>query len=82
MEKIKYIYCCECQKDAKTTLKQGKDVYRGRGEWDLKNFYQCENCNNFVGVHKDTFNPLGVIPTPEFKKIIKLSLTNNNKNFK
>ncbi len=63
------IYCCGCEKEVKAILKTGKDIYSGRGAWDLKNFYQCEICNNFVGVHKDTLNPLGVIPKPEFKKI-------------
>ena len=62
------IFCCNCGKDVETNIVYGDTVYPHRK--DLKNlkFFQCSFCLNSVGTHKDSGEPLGVIPTAELKK--------------
>lgn len=69
MKTIKKIYCCECKKEVESELVKGNMVYPHRQ--DLKDllFYQCPSCKKFVGTHKGTTIPLGVIPNEEIKKI-------------
>lgn len=40
---------------------------------DLKhlNFYRCKECGGYVGCHKGSIRPLGVIPSPEIKNARK-----------
>jgi hypothetical protein len=64
----KQIYCVSCKKDVIATLTNGKDVYPHRNDLYNLKFYKCPTCNNFVGCHKGTNNPLGCIPSKELKQ--------------
>lgn len=65
------IYCCGCFKDALCDLVTGEEIYPHRPDLYKLPFWQCPDCNNYVGCHHKTANPtkpLGVIPTPELRR--------------
>lgn len=63
------IFCVSCQIEMNCKLVSGKDVYPHRKDLEDLNFWQCPECKNFVGCHKNKNNsPLGIIATPELKK--------------
>lgn len=61
------IFCCECRRDMNCNLIKGNVAYPHRENLFSLNFYQCPVCKNFVGVHKGTYRPLGVIANSEIK---------------
>ena len=62
------IYCCKCDGDVNADLVSGSDIYKHRKDLSSLSFYRCGECNNYVGCHKGTQTPLGVIPTDEIRK--------------
>ena len=65
------IYCCGCQMNIEAKLVDGKKIYPHRTDLKDLPFWQCDECNNFVGCHYKTKNPtdpLGSIATSELKK--------------
>lgn len=62
------IFCCTCNKDVEAILVYGTDCYPHRKDLSSLKFYQCPVCKNFVGTHKGTDRPLGVIASAEIKK--------------
>jgi len=65
------IYCCECKKDVEAELITGQRAYQHREDlWDML-FWQCPNCDNFVGTHKNSKKhaPMGHICGKELKKL-------------
>lgn len=62
------IFCCTCNKNVESMLVRGKDCYPYRKDLSRLKFYQCPVCKNFVGTHKGTDIPLGVIASPEIKR--------------
>lgn len=64
------IYCCDCRRDVKATLTDGKEIYPHRPDLYSLPFWKCDTCKNYVGCHHKTANrtqPLGNIPTKELK---------------
>lgn len=59
------IYCCGCEEEVETVIKDGSVVYPHRPDLKHKEFFVCETCNNFVGMNTRSGKPLGVIPTKE-----------------
>lgn len=47
----------------------GLEIYPSRPDLQDKKFFICDACMQFVGCHKGSGKPLGVIPTKEFKQI-------------
>ena len=62
------IFCCTCNKDVEAILVYGTDCYPHRKDLSSLKFYQCPVCKNFVGTHKGTDRPLGVIASSAIKK--------------
>ena len=62
------IYCCNCCEEKHCNLVDGNIIYPHRQDLSNLSFYQCPCCKNYVGCHKGTVIPLGVIPTEEMKK--------------
>ena len=62
------IYCCECKKVRKCILVTGKEIYPARPELHSLYFWKCPECGQYVGCHKNTQEPMDVIPTQEMKK--------------
>jgi hypothetical protein len=58
------IYCCGCEKKVIADLVDGSLVYPHRQDLYHLQFWICQ-CRCYVGCHKGTANPLGVIPTKE-----------------
>ena len=65
MPKDKKIYCCGCGKDVTANLIDGSLVYPHRQDLYHLWFWSCPHCHCYVGCHKGTSNPLGVIPTKD-----------------
>ena len=65
------IYCCKCQDEIIARQTNGLEVYPHRLDLQDKKFFICDICLQFVGCHKNSGEPLGVIPTKEFKEIRK-----------
>lgn len=66
------LFCCGCQQIVQPQLVTGKQVYPHRKDLFSLPFWQCVECNNFVGCHHKTVNrtqPLGSIPTSEIKEL-------------
>ena len=63
------IYCVGCEKDVEPTLVTGHTVYHHRKDLWLLPFWQCDECKNFVGCHKNSKKnrPLGCIATQELR---------------
>lgn len=62
------IYCVKCRKNRNCELVTGKEIYPHRPDLYELCFYKCPKCGNYVGCHKGTNRPLGVIPTPELRQ--------------
>jgi hypothetical protein len=61
------IYCCTCESEVQCNLINAKEAYPHRDDI-YGDFWQCQNCKNFVGCHAGIKKrPLGCIPTPEIK---------------
>lgn len=71
MSYYREIYCCECKQVVNARFTDWKEVYPHLRELPYHNFYICDKCKNFVGVHKGTNIPLGTIPTKEIKEYRK-----------
>lgn len=65
--KVRRIYCCGCWAHVEARKTTGREVYPHRDDLHGKVFYVCDTCSNYVGCHKNTDKPLGVIPTPEIR---------------
>ncbi len=68
------IYCCNCESDVKARLTGGFEIYPHRHDLSNLPFWKCDDCNQFVGCHHKTdkpTQPLGVIPSPQIKKMRK-----------
>lgn len=61
------IWCCGCQKEINAWMITGNTCYPHRPDLYELTFWQCPHCKNFVGSHKKTLRPLGVIATKEIK---------------
>lgn len=61
------IYCCKCG-DIECDLVNGVDIYPHRPDLSHLNFYKCPECGGYVGCHRGSTRPLGVIPTPDIKR--------------
>lgn len=61
-------YCCACQREVKLNLCTGADIYPGRRDLRDLLFWQCPTCRNYVGCHKGSKFPLGVVPTPAIRQ--------------
>ena len=61
------IWCCGCQKEVNAWMITGNTCYPHRPDLYELTFWQCPHCKNFVGSHKKTLRPLGVIATQEIK---------------
>ena len=67
----KLIYCCGCEKNVVSVLVDGSKIYPHREDLKEIPFWQCNECDNYVGCHYKTTNstkPLGSIPTAEIRK--------------
>ena len=62
------IYCAVCRSDQECSEATGKEIYPHRPDLARLEFYQCNGCGNYVGCHKDTGKPLGIIVSGEVKK--------------
>lgn len=62
------IFCVTCNRNVKAMLVTGKEIYPYRKDLWSSSYYRCPNCNNYVGVHKHTFKPLGCIPSKDLRK--------------
>ena len=62
------IYCCSCRDTVQADAVLGDRVYPHRKDLHKLMFYQCGACNNFVGTHRNSMRPLGVIATPAIKQ--------------
>lgn len=59
------VLCDYCGLPAK--LVTGSAVYPHRADLASKNFYQCEPCKAWVGVHPGTITPLGRLANAELR---------------
>ncbi len=57
------IYCCNCEKESVCSPVTGHNVYKGRPDLYHLKFFRCNGCGKYVGTHKGSGLPLGVIPT-------------------
>lgn len=64
------IFCTTCNADVEAVLIDGSVVYPHRKDLYDHKFYSCPHCNNFVSTTKSG-RPLGVIASPEIKKMRK-----------
>lgn len=60
------LYCVKCHEQVDALLMIGSKIYPHRPDLSYLTFYQCPNCGNYVGTHRDG-RPLGTIPTPELR---------------
>ena len=66
------IHCCGCGKKVDARLTDGEEIYPHLSDLRKNPFWKCDACGNYVGTHNKTGNPtkpLGVIPTPELRKV-------------
>lgn len=61
------VYCCGCWQHVQARFCSGKEIYPHRPDLSDKIFWKCDTCGNYVGCHRNTARPLGVIPTPELR---------------
>jgi hypothetical protein len=59
------VYCCGCKTDINARLTSGGEIYPHRNDLAKLPFWKCDRCTNYVGCHRGTHKPLGVIATPE-----------------
>tara|TARA_R110000868_G_scaffold156404_1_gene383238 strand:- start:191 stop:577 length:387 start_codon:yes stop_codon:yes gene_type:complete len=72
MARLLKMYCCGCKQSVKARLTNGEEVYQHLPKLAQIPFWICDTCKNFVGTHHKSTNPtkpLGVIATPEIKKL-------------
>ncbi len=62
------IFCVECNKEVIAVRVTGDIIYPHRRDLHLKRFFKCLDCDNYVGTHRDSGKPLGVIPSKELRK--------------
>ncbi len=65
----KAIYCCSCNKEILANKITGEKIYNHREDLYHLIFWQCPFCELYVGSHKETNEPLGIIPTKEMKDL-------------
>lgn len=63
------IWCVQCNETTNSNKVSGEQIYPHRQDLHKLSFYQCPACLNYVGTHKNSLAPLGVIPTPELRRI-------------
>lgn len=70
LKTINQIFCITCNKVIAAELKTGNIIYPHRPDLASLHFWQCPNCRNFIGTHKNSKNhaPLGYIPNYALKK--------------
>lgn len=68
-DKTTIVHCAACQTDVAADRITGKIAYPHRPDLKNKPLWQCPLCDNFVGCHKGTDKPLGVIVSKEVKAI-------------
>lgn len=66
MMNSKKIICDYCLKTA--SLVTGKEIYPTRKDLHKKYFYQCVDCNAYVGCHPNSVQPLGRLANSELRK--------------
>lgn len=59
------IYCCGCEKYVDALKCDGLNIYPHRSDLQHLIFYQCNKCGSYVGTHKNSGKPLGVLATKE-----------------
>ena len=62
------LYCVQCGTEVTAEKVTGQQVYPHRPDLYNLVFYKCPVCQNFVGTHKATNEPLGCIPNKELKQ--------------
>ena len=70
-KKTTEIWCGNCQKKVRARLVHGDKVYPHRPDLYSLPFWECPTCENSVGTHHksaDPLKPLGVIATQEMKR--------------
>ena len=60
------IFCCQCGGDVVARLTNQMEVY-GHSGYGKRDFWICDSCENYVGCHPSTVEPLGVIATAEVR---------------
>lgn len=69
------IYCCKCEKVVAARLTDGREIYPHLSRLADHPYWKCDACGCYVGCHHRHKNkakrtsPLGVIPTPEIRKV-------------
>lgn len=61
------IYCCGCEKEVKARSTSGEEIYPHRKDLATVKLFICDACKNYVGTHRKTGIPLGVIPTKQLR---------------
>lgn len=61
------IYCAVCRSDQECTQTTGEEIYPHRSDLKFLEFWKCDKCQNYVGCHKKTGKPLGIIVSKEVK---------------
>lgn len=62
------LYCVQCSTEVPAEKVTGEQVYPHRPDLYQLVFYKCPVCENFVGTHKATNEPLGCIPSKQLKQ--------------
>ena len=68
------IYCAACNENVKAYLVPGSHVLPNQSRLSDYSFWQCPDCNNFVGTHKikkNDFAPLGPISSKKMRVMQK-----------
>lgn len=65
---FKALRCCHCDDIVKARLTDGTEIYPHRKDLKDLRFWVCENCDNYVGCHRDSTDPLGSIPGPMLRQ--------------
>jgi hypothetical protein len=68
-KRVREIHCVECDRKVRPIKIHGSTAYPHRPDLSHLKFYQCTDCMNFVGTHKGTWRPLGVIANKELKSL-------------
>ncbi len=62
------IYCAVCDKDQECRIVTGQVIYPHRSDLHSLKFWQCPDCSGYVGAHKGTDYPLGIIVSKDVKR--------------
>lgn len=65
------VLCDYCSQPAQ--LVTGREIYAHRVDLASKNFWQCEPCKAWVGVHPSTITPLGRLANTELRAMKQLA---------